>query len=66
MKKMFYGITECEICKQVIHSGPSVIAGVENDEPTGYAHADCWVNSGREIFWPGAMKETEGAPSVAG
>lgn len=53
MVVMNYGITECEICKQVIRYGPSVVAGVEIDEPTGYAHADCWVNSGRQVFWPG-------------
>lgn len=64
MKQMSYGFTECEICKQVIHFGPSVVAGVESGEPTGYAHADCWLNSGKSIIcheiaaeWLGLMAD---------
>lgn len=52
MEKMSYGFTECAICQRVIRYGPSVVAGVKNGEPTGYAHADCWVNSGREVIYP--------------
>lgn len=59
--RMNYDSTECEICKQVIRYGPSVIYAVENGEPTGYAHADCWVSSGREIFWPGMVAEWQEA-----
>lgn len=62
MIRMLYGHTECAICRQVIRFGPSVIAGMEGGEPTGYAHADCWLNSGKTIIchetvaeWMGLM-----------
>jgi len=50
---------ECVICKGTRWFGPIVIAEVKVTETPGgsttelsYAHAQCWIDSGREIIWP--------------
>ena len=60
------GFGHCTICKELITGwhGPVVVAEVKDDEPESFAHAQCWVDSGRAVIGPEEIRQMLGSAAL--
>lgn len=54
----------CLVCEKEIVAGPVVVAEVLNNEAVSFAHAQCWVDSGRTVIGPEEIRLMLGAAAL--
>lgn len=54
----------CLVCEMRIESGPVVVAEVLNNEAISFAHAQCWIDSGRDVIGPEEIRLMLGAAAL--
>ena len=54
----------CLVCEMRIESGPVVVAEVLNNEAVSFAHAQCWIDSGRDVIGPEEIRLMFGAAAL--